>query len=360
MQSHRSGQYKTPLKSRCWELGCLLLALGCSVLQARAQSAMNREGRMQSTVSGSVMIDGEAQPAARVRVDVKAVTGGPIATTFTDSSGRFEVPASGTGAVIVAVDEEGYEPVQQRVDVGFEGSTPGVIITLRKARTTLVEREGSAGYTVSVRDLKVPGKARHEFAKGIERLQKNDAEGSLGHFKEATDAFPNYYEAYYQIGVANLELRRGNEAEQALQKSIDLSGGRYAEPQFALGALLCDRHSYTDAERVLRRAIEVDGASWKGHLFLGQALFGQNRLAEAEKSARDVLLRKSDAPSAYILLANIHIKRKEYILGVKDLDTFLSMKPEGPTSDQARDVRAAAQRIVDRLQQTVTPPQFVY
>jgi tetratricopeptide (TPR) repeat protein len=285
------------------------------------------------------------------------VTGGAIATTFTDSSGRFEAPATGTGAVIVAVDEQGYEPVEQRVDVGYEGGAPGVIITLRKARATPTPVERT-GYTV--RDLKVPGKARHEFAKGIERLQKNDAEGSLGHFKEATDAFPNYYEAYYQIGVANLELRRGDEAEQALQKSIDLSGGSYAEPQFALGALLCDRQSFSEAERVLRRAIDVDGSSWKGHLFLGQALFGQNKLADAEKSAREVLLRKPDVPSTYVLLANIHIRRQEYILGIKDLDTFLNMKPEGPTSDQARAVRAAAQKIATRLEHTVTVPKFVY
>ncbi len=359
MQSHRSAKYKTSLKSRCWELGCLLLALGCSVPQARAQFALNRETGARTTVAGLVMIDGEAQPAARVRVDVKAITGGGIATTFTDSAGRFEAPASGSGPVIVAVDEQGYEPVEQRVEVGYGGS-PSVIITLRKARATPVEREGSAGYTVSVRDLKVPGKARHEFAKGVERLQKNDAEGSLGHFKEATDAFPNYYEAYYQIGVANMELRRGNEAEQALQRSIDLSGGGYAEPQFALGALLCDRQSFTEAERVLRRAIDVDGNSWKGHLFLGQALFGQNKLVEAEKSAQEVLLRKPDVASTYILLANIHIRRKEYTLGIKDLDAFLNMKPEGETSDRAREVRAAAQRIVSRLQQTVTPPQFVY
>jgi len=357
MQSYRSDNHRNLLKSRCLEVGCLLLALECGVSQARGQFVLNREGGTRPTVAGSVMIDGEAQPAARVRVDVKAVTGGGITTTFTDSSGRFEAPAAGTGAVIVAVDEQGYEPVEQRVDVGFEGSAPGVIITLRKARATPVER---TGYTVSVRDLKVPGKARHEFAKGVERLQKNDAEGSLGHFKEATDAFPNYYEAYYQIGVANLELRRGDEAEQALQRSIDLSRGGYAEPQFALGALLCDRQSYSEAERVLRRAIDVDGSSWKGHLFLGQALFGQNKLADAEKSAREVLLRKPEVASTYVLLANIHIKRQEYILGIKDLDTFLNMKPEGPTSEQARAVRSAAQKIVTRLEHTVTVPQFVY
>jgi tetratricopeptide (TPR) repeat protein len=305
------------------------------------------------------MLDEEAQPAARVRVEVKALAGGDIATTFTDASGRFEAPAETTGSVIVAVQEEGYEPVEQRVDVNGEAGTTGVFITLRRLRKSPAER-AAAGYTVSVHELKVPGKARHEFEKGLERLQKNDAAGSLDHFKEATDAFPNYYEAYYQIGLANLELRRGNDAEQALQRSIDLSGGGYAEPQFALGALLCDQQAYPEAERVLRRAIDVDANSWKGHLFLGQALFGQNKLAEAEKSAQEAMLRKPEVSSTYVLLANIHIRRHEYILGIKDLDTFLSMKPDGPTSDQARAVRAAAQKVASRLEESVTPPRFVY
>jgi tetratricopeptide (TPR) repeat protein len=343
---------------RYWEIGCLLLALASGGPQARAQFNL-RAG--QSIVAGSVMIDGEAEPAARVRVDVRGLGGGEIATAFTDSSGRFEAPASGTGSVIVTVQAQGYEPVEQRVDVGYPGSTSGVVITLRKAKTTAaanpIEPEG---YKVSVHELKVPGKARREFEKGMERLQKKDVAGSLEHFKEATHAFPNYYEAYYQIGVANLELRRGDEAEHALQRAIDLSGGGYAEAQFALGALLCDRQAYADAERLLRRAIEVDANSWKGHFFLGQALFGQNKLAEAEKSAREVLLRRSDIASAYILLGNIHIRRQEFALAIKDLDTFLNMKPQGPTSDRAREVRAAAQKVASRLEQAVAPPKFVY
>src|SRR5467141_2164037 len=335
-------------------LGFALLTLVGGAPQAEAQFSVNGGGR--STIEGSVLIEGVTQPAARIRVDVKALTGGSIATTFTDSSGRFQAPAQGTGSVIVAVQEDGYEPVEQQVNVGYQGSTSGVLIRLRKLKASLVDR---GSYTVSVHDLKVPGKARREFDKGIARLQKNDAEGSLNHFKEATNAFPNYYEAYYQIGVANLELRRGNDAEQALQRSIDLSGGGFAEPQFALGALLCERQSFQDAERVLRRAIDVDGNSWKGHLFLGQALFGQNRLEEAEKSAREVLLRRSDVASAYILLANVHIRRHEYVLGIKDLDTYLTMRPDGASSEQAREVRAAAQKIVARQEESAPAPEVV-
>jgi Tfp pilus assembly protein PilF len=341
-------------------LAGVLLGLVVAPPRVQAQFGLTPGGR--STIQGSVMIDGETQPPTRVRVDVRAVPGGGMVTTFTDSTGRFAAPAEGAGSVIVTVQEQGYETVEQTVDLSHQGSASPIVITLRKLKARVVDR---GGYTVSVHDLKVPAKARRNFEKGIERLQKKDVEGSLSYFKEATNAFPNYYEAYYQIGLANLELRRGNDAEQALQRSIDLSGGGYAEAQLALGALLCDRDSYPEAERVLRRAIDIDSNSWKGHFFLAQALFGQNRLDEAEKSAHEVLLRRSDVAATYILLANIHIRRHEYVLAVKDIDTYLSMRPDGPNSDQAREVRAAALRATSREEQqiegpTIAPPQFVY
>ena len=350
MQGQRTEKYRSVWRLGIWGLGGLLLALVCNVPQALAQ--FSSKGA-RSTVAGSVLIDGQAQPAAGVRVDVKALTGGELATTFTDATGRFEVSAEGSRSVIVAVQAQGYEPAEQRVDDGFSGSAPGVVITLHKLRANPVDRES---YTVSVHSLKVPAKARRAFEKGMDRLQKKDIEGSLERFTEATNVFPDYYEAYYEIGLANLELRRGDQAEQALQRAIDLSGGHYAEPQFALGALLCERQAYPEAEQVLRRAIEVDANSWKGHLFLGQALFGQGRLEEAEKSAREVLVRRPDLPSVYILLANIHIRQHEYALGIKDLDTFLSMEPTGPLGDQARAVRDAAERVASRLAHTVSPP----
>jgi len=45
----------------------------------------------------------------------ESATGNVVTTTFTDSSGRFEAPAEGAGSVILAVQEQGYEPVEQRV-----------------------------------------------------------------------------------------------------------------------------------------------------------------------------------------------------------------------------------------------------
>lgn len=336
-------------------LGALLL-FASVILAPRAQAQIAGFGS-RTTISGSVFVENMNQPAARVKVDVQAVSGGPFTTAYTDSTGRFQADGPKGGSYIISVVEPGYEPVEERVEQN--GALSSVVLTLKKTRAP-DPGPMAAGYTVSVRDLAAPDKARKALERGLERLQKRDPAGSIAHFEEATNVFPDYYEAFYQLGLANLELRRGDEAERALEKAIDLSGGHNADPQFALGALLCDRGAYQDAERVIRRAMENDSGSWRGYLFLGQALYGQNRLTDAEKNARIALSRKSDLASAYVVLANIDIRRHDYRNAIAELDNFLRLRPDGPTSEQVRDVRNAAERVVDRFARIFSIPQFVY
>jgi len=342
-------------KARALFRSGILVSLAFLVAALQASAQFGSSPTTRATISGSVLVEGTDRPAGSVRVDIRPLTGGALLTTYTDSVGRFQATGPDSGAYIVTVEQQGYEPIEQRVDRG--GAIADVVLVLKKVRAFLPVH---SGYTVSVKELNIPGKARRAFDKGADRLQKQDFAGGLAHFKEATNAYPDYYEAFYQAGLANMELRRWSDAEQDLQRAIDLTGGGYADPHFALGAVLCQRQAYVDAERVLRRGLDVDANSWKGYIFMGEALFGQNRLLEAEKSAREAILRRSDAASAYVLLANIHIRRHEYIMALNDLDTFLKLKPTGPASDQARDVRNAAQRVVSRFQRILSAPRFVY
>ena len=336
----------------------LLLASSTLIPAAHAQF----EGRPGAVISGAVFDANGNQPIARARVKVRAMAGGEIANTLTDAQGRFEAanPNGIAGSYIVSVDLPGYQPAEEQVD--GRGGLSDVVLTLKRAKPAGENYSISSpdSYTVSVNDLQVPGKARKTFDKGLERLQTQDAAGSIAYFKEATNAFPNYYEAFYQLGVANMELRRRDEAERALQKAIDLSGGRNPDPQFALGAILCDRGAYADAEKLIRLAMETDSSSWRGHLFLSEAQFGQNQLADAEKSARAALSRKPDLAPAYILLANIHIRERDYKDAVSELDNYLRLKPDGAVSEQARKVRAATQRVMTRFAEMYSAPQFFY
>src|SRR5690242_12829218 len=75
-----------------------------------------------------------------------------------------------------------------------------------------VPMSAKARYTVSVRDLQIPSKARDKFERGLNRLAKNDQEGSLRCFEAAIEAAPDFYEAYYHRGVAEAQMNRNDEA----------------------------------------------------------------------------------------------------------------------------------------------------
>jgi tetratricopeptide (TPR) repeat protein len=207
---------------------------------------------------------------------------------------------------------------------------------------TEISRETSP--SVSARELSIPERAVKAYTKGMDRLSKNDPAGSLLHFQRAASEFPNYYEAYHAMGVAQLRLGHGEEARQAFQQSIDASGGHYAGPHFGLGALLCNQQKFTEAEPIIRKALELAPDFGPGHFILAWALFGLNRLDEAEKLAHEASIRDPKLALAHLLLANIYLHRSDYSEELVELDAYLRLEPDGPLSGQAREAQEYAKR----------------
>jgi len=299
--------------------------------------------RQPVEIFGTVFLEGANRPIGDIIVNIRSLTGGPFASFPTDWTGRFQVRGLDPGVYEIVVEEPGYEPVRETLR--FYGPSPPLELHLRESHSSPVWR---TDYAVSVRELRIPGKARNAFEKGLERLAKNDAVGSRTQFVRATVVFPDYYEAYYHMGVADLRLGREEDAAQAFQKAIDLSGGRYAWAQFALGLLLCRQGEYAEAETIIRKGLDADGSAATGHLFLSVALFRLNRLDGAERSAQEALLRKPGFALAYLVLADVHGRRGEYARQLQDLDAYLKFEPDGPASKQVREVREVVRRIVFR------------
>jgi tetratricopeptide (TPR) repeat protein len=161
-------------------------------------------------------------------------------------------------------------------------------------------------YVVSVQDLKMSGKGQKAFDKGSQLLLKGDAAGSIVYLERAIAEYPEHYKAYYDLGVAHFRLGHTVDAEQAFQKSIDLTSGSFAPPQFGMGAILCQKQEFAQAEKVLERALDVEPGSAVGKYYLGWALFALNHLVEAERNVQQALVRNAKLVEARALLETIH------------------------------------------------------
>jgi tetratricopeptide (TPR) repeat protein len=317
-------------------LNMALLACGPTLYAQTAETQ-----RPDGSISGIVYAQDRNHPATQVAVSIKSQDAGVFRSVLTDYDGHFEVAGLARGAYEIRIAEEGFEPLT--TSTKLDG--PSAKIELHLIRSVSPQIPPNA-YKISVRELSIPGKAHEEYNRGLQSLEKRDFATSLNHFVKAVQKFPGYFEAFYHQGVVQTSLGELEKAMQAFQKAFDLSGGRYARADFGMGYVLYLQGKATEAEPVIRRGLELDGNSPEGFVILGMTLLRLNRTDEAEKSAREALLRNPKLANAYLVLADCFARRENYREQIQHLDSFLSLEPTGPSSQRAHEVRNAAMRIL--------------
>ena len=221
---------------------------------------------------------------------------------------------------------------------------------LAGAQTSSVPLAESSHNQVSAHELQIPRKAREAFRKGTELLDAKQSAASVAEFQQAIKIFPDFYEAYYKIGLASLNLQKYTEAQTAFQTSIELSKGRYPPAQFGLGVALCIQKEFAGAEEAVRAGLDAYPADAAGNFTLAWVLFGAGRLPEAEKSARRAVLSNANMASAYLLLAQVHLRQSDLPAVVSDLDAYLALEPAGVHNTEARAIRTQAQQVLAKQQ----------
>jgi len=324
----------------------LLLALG--VLPGNAQNQQNQPHRRSVfSIGGNIRDAGDHRAMENILVTLKLLTGPTVNSVYTRSNGDFQFDGLSDGDYIIEIGAKDYNTVRETVTIS-EGSRLGLSIFL--TRTGKIVNPASR-LSISAHQLSVPHKAHDEFEKGMTLIYlKSDYRGAIAQFQLAIKDFPTYYEAYAEEGGAYYQLQELPPAEEALRKSIDLSSGSYADAMFTLAALFTDTKRYTEAETTSRKGISVDKSSWRGPFELARALTALKQPEEAEKSAEQSRDLMPDNPPVYLLLANIHIQRKDYPALVRDLDEYLRLSPTGPEADQAR-------KTLERVQTLLNSPK---
>jgi tetratricopeptide (TPR) repeat protein len=287
----------------------------------------------------------------KVQVTVKQMTGPTVSTAYTQGNGDFLIDGLGRGDYILEVVATDYEPYHETITIS-EASRLGISIYLSKSGKGPTP---GLQLSISAHQLSVPHKAHDEFEKGMVLMyQKSDYHGAINQFQLAIRDFPTYYEAYAEQGNAYYQLQETDHAEEALRKSVELSSGQYADALFTLAGLLSDTKRPDEAAATARKGMTVDTSSWRGPFELARALTALKQIDEAEKNAlrsRDLM---PDNSAVYLLLANIHIQRKDYPALARDLDDYLRLAPNGPEADQARKTRERVQNLINAAKRDST------
>src|SRR5712692_4167455 len=333
------------------EFFAFLLAVFLAFLSIPAAAQLGQDPGMPTSMQGRIMIVGQVTaagsnaPLDHVQIYLRKPSGEVIAKSLTNATGTFMVQGVFRDYYIVAAEREGLQPVDEDLDATYSFGTATVTIVMLPVTVGATAPSG----TVSARMLGVSERAMEAYKKGLAELHdKKNPEASLPYFQRALKEAPGFCEAHFQSGLAFSALGRNEQAESAFRKSIELCKERFLGARFRLAAVLVDLKKYSEAESMAHEGLAARPESWLGNFELGRALIGLGRQDEAETSIRKAVKLNPALDKGYLLLANIHMARKEPAAVVQDLDDYLRVDPQGPQSDQARRVRQQMQRQVDQ------------
>lgn len=270
----------------------------------------------------------------QVRVELVVFPDQIIQWGFTDSSGRMAFLQVALGAYLVRVSKPGYTSLQVRVDIRRGERVKNVNVQMQRVKT---DQNPAPGGLVSTRTLFIPKPARKEFQKGVEFLQeKKDPRQSLKYFQKATEIYPDYYEAYFLLGMASFQLNSPDQAQAALGKAIDLNP-QFLAPYHPFSVLLIRQKRYQEAERLLLRAMELDQQGWRWPFELARCYAGRGLWDQALTHGLMARDRPDAPPRVHLLLADLYSGSNDSDKAVAALENFAQLAPDSPYMPRVRE-----------------------
>jgi Tfp pilus assembly protein PilF len=306
-------------------------------------------GNGSANVAGTVYMEKDNRPIFSAYVRLCDAGGVKVAEMFTSDSGEFAFYGVARAKYTLQISALGFETITVDLDLAFT-SDRGVPVYLKPvALNTGTTPADGGGASVSVHELSLPQAARDSYAAGKKKMYVDkDVKGALVDFQAAVKTAPGYYEAFYQMALAHLSLGNNGDAAANLRKSIAASGDKYGEAEVGLGTVLLDRGQPAEAEKALRRGVELSPNLWLGHYELGRSLFNLRKDSEALQSAERARALSPASPIIYRLFANIHLREQNYPAVLADIDQYLKLDPASAAGIRAKQLREeVAQKIAN-------------
>jgi serine/threonine-protein kinase len=156
---------------------------------------------------------------------------------------------------------------------------------------------------------------------------------AIAEFREAIRLKPDDLKAHVQLGDALRGQGRADDAIAEFQEAIRLWSDD-VEARLALGALLCDvRHEYAAATAEFRTVIRLQPDLATAHYYLGNALRGQGKVAEAIGELRNAIrLNPNDVGPHQSLGSALCDVMHDYGAAVAEFRTSIQLQPDNAAS----------------------------
>jgi tetratricopeptide (TPR) repeat protein len=210
---------------------------------------------------------------------------------------------------------------------------------------------------VSVAALQVPAKARKEYEKGSELLEKGNLPEAEKSLRKAIDMYPKFAEAWLRLG--DLEIRRKNleGASADYQEAIN-ADPNFTLPYIRLTAVLARTQDWEQTRKLSERLISMDPVNFpQAYYYNAIANMNQNHMPQAETSAlkAESLDKQHGEPRIELVLATIYVAQGSYSSAADHYRAYLKLVPDGPLNERVKTDLAKIEEMA-KSQPSAAPP----
>lgn len=168
--------------------------------------------------------------------------------------------------------------------------------------------------------------AERFYMQGLGFLSRDDCEKALPYFKKATEADPEYADAWAQTGFCSGMLGRHTEALKASRQAIRLKPDS-PESYLNLGSALTYLGQFKEAADAYRQALRLDANNADTHFALGVTYGKMSRTEDEVQSYKQAIRLRPDYVAAYEKLAQGLSRLNRLTEAVAVHKTIVQLKP---------------------------------
>jgi len=213
------------------------------------------------------------------------------------------------------------------------------------------------GSTISAISLAAPKGARKAYEKGIAASRKKKWDEAQTHLEQAVALYPQYADAWYELGVALHEQGHLDQARNAYRQAQN-ADSKFLKPYRQMAVIAVREKKWEEVAQTTDRLLRLDPVDFPDAYFLSAvARFNLGDLDAAEKSARAGMKLDPNhrMPRFEHVLGLILANKRDYAGAAQLIRSYLQREPDGQDSAQVRSQLAEIDRLLD-TPAAPTPP----
>ncbi len=279
----------------------------------------------------------------RATVSLVSTSGAHIAEDLTNSDCEVYFVNVAPGSYHVTVSGAGIENSDSRRFDLDSHRRQDLDINITRTREAEHGTTGPAGSLVAAVDLNIPESARKEFDKANQFVAKGNWQKAMERLNRAIAIYPDYAEAYNNLGVVYGRLGDRTRNLEALQKAVSLND-HFAPAYLNLARMAIADRDLVQAEALLDKAVAIEPTNSQVLVLLANTELLNHHYDQALANCRKA---HSGAQGPHAVAHYVAARVFEYenrpTDAVAELQTFLLEETPGPRANVARKEMTALQ-----------------